>query len=473
MKEDKLLNDLFESARTEEPKVSYEEVADSFMETVPPTGVLESVKELLLNNISLNSILVVATSGTLLTAALMMSSPSKAVQHEEVISQNIIIDDHSISEVPTTEINESFTETGDLQESNNKTNTSIEVVEDKTEIFFPKAKETTEERIVDVVEVPENQIDNNVPPSQKQPESELVSIEKEKDISEVSEDRLDEVHKSESTYNTSIANKPLSNKINATNGYNEPFTGYGTNLRRLKRSLLNNLMNDRFIDNKKDAVVIEIEEKQIVINGIKLKPYLYTKYTSIAQDFEIVPEENRQIRINDDLILVGDFTEEGFRGKAEGQGNKMYLADFKKDIQLGKVMLDLSPVTHRKSKISFDEQIMQEILNLSHFDDIFKKDKSDKFLPLTLLTNNHFSDNLPLDFRGQSIKLIRGEASLDANNGLPIIFMKKYKFGNKKGTIKFLYDGYEITVNLRRLKNDWLLKKLYVTGKGRKIDAKF
>ena len=122
MKEDKLLNDLFESARTEEPKVSYEEVADSFMETVPPTGVLESVKELLLNNISLNSILVVATSGTLLTAALMMSSPSKAVQHEEVISQNIIIDDYSISEVPTTEINESFTETGDLQESNNKTN---------------------------------------------------------------------------------------------------------------------------------------------------------------------------------------------------------------------------------------------------------------------------------------------------------------------------------------------------------------
>ena len=474
MKEDKLLNDLFESARTEEPKVSYEEVADSFIKTVPPTGVFESVRELLLSNISLNSVLMVVASGALLTAALVMSSPSQAESKEEVLSQNVIIDDKSISEKVTPVASEKNAEIEAPQVSNNKTNTSKEILKAKTETFFPKAKKIEKQAIVEVIETPENVVKEISSKPKKQSEPEVVNLEKEKDISTPENVVADDVQTAQPISNNSIGKAPLSKKINATNGYNELFTGYGTSLKRLKRSLLNKLINDGFIDDKKESVVIEIEEKKVVINGIKVKPYLYTKYTSIVQDFEIVPEKNRQIRIIGEMILVGDFTEQGFKGKGEGYGDQLYLPDFQKDIQLGGVPIDLSPVDYRKGKISLDEQIMQEILDLGQFDNIFKKDKSGQFLPLTLLTNNHFSDNLPLQHQGQSIKLIRGEASLSANAGLPIIYMRKYKFGRKKGTIKFLYDGYEITVLLKKSNSDWLMSRFQVSGKKEnQIDVKF
>jgi len=111
MKEDKLLNDLFESARTEEPKRSFEDVADSFTKTVPAMGVAETVRELLLNNISLNSILVVVAGGALLTTALMFSSPSEAVRNDEIFSQIIPQEKNIITtteEPIITEIKEEF-----------------------------------------------------------------------------------------------------------------------------------------------------------------------------------------------------------------------------------------------------------------------------------------------------------------------------------------------------------------------------
>ena len=472
MKEDKLLNELFESARTEEPKVSYEEMAGSFTKTVPATGVLDSVKELLLNNISLNSVLVVVTSGVLLTGALIMSSPTKAVQNEEAISQSVIVDENSNSETPTTHITkEVFVEPEELEEIKNNTNTTEQIKQEKTKPIFPKTKKI-EKKVIEFV--PEKIVETSSPEPQRYSESQVIPVEKEDKESEVQEDAAQRNNISKSPSNNFLADKPLSNKINATNGYNEPFTGYGTNLKKLKRNLLNKLINDGFIESKKDDVIIEIEEKQVVINGVKVKPYLYTKYTSTVQDFEIVPEKNRQIRITDDMILVGDFTDQGFRGKGEGYNAFMYLPDFQKDIQLGAVSIDLSPIDFRKSKVSFDEQIMQDILDLNQFEHIFKKDKRGQYLPLTLLTNDHFSDNLPLHFQGQPIKLIRGEASLSANAGLPIIYMKKYRFGSKKATVKFLYDGYEISVSLKRFNNDWLMKRFQVTGKKEnQIDVKF
>ena len=117
---------------------------------------------------------------------------------------------------------------------------------------------------------------------------------------------------------------------------------------------------------------------------------------------------------------------------------------------------------------------MQQVLDINQFEIIFRKDNGGNFLPLTILTNNHLSSNINLHFKNQPIKLIRGESSLSANAGLPIIYMEKYKFGKKKGTIKFLYDGYEIIIQLKRFNDDWIQSRLQVKGKKEnRIDVKF
>ena len=477
MKEDKLLNDLFESARTEEPKRSYEEVADSFTKTVPPTGIAETVRELLFNNISLNSILVVITGGALLTAALMFSSPSEAVNNDEIFSQIIPQEENVIAKTEEpiiTEIKE------DVQPKQNTANTSSQISPKKeTPQKTPNNKITVEvsKPIVptkDIVPTSSGvNIESDLPTPQKTPSQEVVITEPNNKITPTINP---ESKPTQAPSNPPKADAPVSNTINATNGYNELFTGYGTNLKRLKRNLLGKLVSDGFIDSKKDEVVIKIEEKQVVINGIKLKPYYYTKYTSIAQDYEIVPDDNRQIRIDDDMILVGDFTEAGFKGKGEGYGDFFYFPNFQAEVKLGSTPIDINPtkVPKRKSQISWDESIMQQILDTDQFEVIFRKDNRGNFIPLTILTNNHFSANIDLEYKGVPIKLIHGEASLSANSGLPIIYMDKYKFGKKKGTIKFLYDGYEISVQLKRFNNDWLRSRLQVKGKKEnRIDVKF
>ena len=474
MKEDKLLDDLFESARTEDPKRSYEEVADSFIKTVPPTGLAESVKELLLNNINFNSILVVATSGVLLTAALMMSSPTEATQENEIISQNTITQEKTILPI---EQKETILTEQPQQETEQIIETSNNTSSNTTETSFPKKEKVQKQNIIEpvVATTTTKETVTNYPPVKSAP-----TPTPKMEIKDTSEEVAEKIVEQPQLPAPSSIPKPVnastSNNINATNDYNELFTGYGTNLRKLKRNLLSKLVSDGFIESKKDDVLINIEEKKVVVNGIQLKPYYYTKYTSIIQDHEIVPNDNRQIRINDDVILVGEFSEAGFKGKGEGYGDALYLPDYQKDIQLGNtpININLSPTKLRKGKISWDENIFQQILDIPQFESIFRKDNRGNYLPLTILTNNQISSNLNLHFKNQSIKLIRGESSLSANAGLPIIYMEKYKFGKKKGTIRFLYDGYEITVQLKRFNNDWLKSRFQVKGKKEnQIDVKF
>ena len=475
MKEDKLLNDLFESARTEEPKRSYEEVAGSFIKTVPPTGIAASVRELLFSNIGLNSFLVAITGGAVLAAFLMFSSPSEAVNNDDIFSQAI----------PTTKNKTVKTKkiVSPKEPTPTENNTITKKETTKNTSSFSPAKEISQKEKVEKPVVAEGIIEDmtpttsnvnieNISPEPKKAPIEKVTVTKPNNTTTKNSSQ----RKTQISSTPSLVNKPSSNNINTTNNYNEPFTGYGTSLRRLKRSLLPKLIKDGFIDSKSDEVVINIEEKQVIINGIKLKPYLYTKYTSIAQDFEIVPEENRQIRISDKFILVGDFTTDGFKGKAEGHGDQLYLSDFQKEIQLSGIPIDINPtiVPKKKAKISLDEITMQQVLDIEPLSVIFRKNNQGQFLPLTILTNNHFSSNLSLAHQEQPVKLIHGEASLSANTGLPIIYIEKYKLGKKKGTIKFLYDGYEITVQLKRLNDEWQKNRLQVKGKKEnKIDMKF
>jgi len=67
-KEDRIISSLFEDARAEAPKVSFEQMAQQFTQQPPipptePTGMSAHIKHLLLKNIGLNSIILVVGAG--------------------------------------------------------------------------------------------------------------------------------------------------------------------------------------------------------------------------------------------------------------------------------------------------------------------------------------------------------------------------------------------------------------------------
>ncbi|MEM6964108.1 MAG: hypothetical protein AAF573_05020 [Bacteroidota bacterium] len=73
--EDKYLDDLFAAARSEEPKLSYEEVTETWLTSTATPTFFGTAKEWLLNNISLNSVLIVAV-GTASIVLLWLSNTS-------------------------------------------------------------------------------------------------------------------------------------------------------------------------------------------------------------------------------------------------------------------------------------------------------------------------------------------------------------------------------------------------------------
>ena len=82
-KEDRIISSLFEEARTEVPKVSFEEMAQRFVQQLPvspakPAGLSTTLKQLLLKHIGLNTIILVIGAG-LVYQGLKPSTPTPEI----------------------------------------------------------------------------------------------------------------------------------------------------------------------------------------------------------------------------------------------------------------------------------------------------------------------------------------------------------------------------------------------------------
>lgn len=114
--EDKYIDYLFESAREEAPQLSFEEVAEVFSTSTPPT-LLGSAKGWFLKNIYLNSVLFLS-AGTLVFMAFFLSSSSNN-SNENKLNKNLIVT-NQIQESPATKI------------------TNLETIEKSSEVLPPK-----------------------------------------------------------------------------------------------------------------------------------------------------------------------------------------------------------------------------------------------------------------------------------------------------------------------------------------------
>ncbi len=88
--EENYIDNLFEAARTEEPHTSFEEVSETLISSTSPT-LLESVKELLLKNINLNSLLVLSVGIASISTLWFYSLPNeKEIAQTTPVTKSII-----------------------------------------------------------------------------------------------------------------------------------------------------------------------------------------------------------------------------------------------------------------------------------------------------------------------------------------------------------------------------------------------
>ena len=87
-------------------------------------------------------------------------------------------------------------------------------------------------------------------------------------------------------------------------------------MRRLKKNLFKNLMDDKLILNTWKAIEIELPGDEIIVDGKVIDQSLFNKYSLLTKKVGWGPD--RKIKFDDEYIKVGDFTATGFRGSGFG-----------------------------------------------------------------------------------------------------------------------------------------------------------
>ncbi len=87
-------------------------------------------------------------------------------------------------------------------------------------------------------------------------------------------------------------------------------------MRRLKKSLFKNLLDDKLIINKWKAIEIDLPGNEIIVNGKVIDQSLFNKYSLLMEKVGWGPD--RKIKFDDEYIKVGNFTATGFRGSGFG-----------------------------------------------------------------------------------------------------------------------------------------------------------
>lgn len=99
-------------------------------------------------------------------------------------------------------------------------------------------------------------------------------------------------------------------------------------LGKLKRTLIRELYNDQITGSKKPFMtVIEFRGTDVTINFKPLSNEHRGKYESILRKHAVTPGPNKRIVVDADFIMVGDFTQSGFRGSAKGKRMRISFAD--------------------------------------------------------------------------------------------------------------------------------------------------
>ncbi len=90
-------------------------------------------------------------------------------------------------------------------------------------------------------------------------------------------------------------------------------------LKRLKRTLLRELSRDELISSKKAMNVLHFKEGRITVNNLELGVEEFTKYSELLFQFRIEPGPDRRVVTDPKFVMVGDFTERGFKGSMHGR----------------------------------------------------------------------------------------------------------------------------------------------------------
>lgn len=102
--------------------------------------------------------------------------------------------------------------------------------------------------------------------------------------------------------------------------------------------------------------------------------------------------------------------------------------------------------------------------NAKEFKKYIAKDEMNKLIPLIVVSNNHFSEYLEVDFEGKKVAIFANKKEADLEEDQIFIDVKKFKIRDEVAILKFKYNGYTIRIKHKKKDGVWVFNTFVLKG---------
>jgi len=438
MKEEKYIQSLFETARSEEPQLSFEEASETFEASLSP-GVAASLKDWFLNHINLNSFIMMTTIGIIATVFVLNFQPEESQITTTPTFEEIpeLVTDSIVPVTVTVETQHEVVEISLKADPDKIRVTKTPIVEP---IEISQAMETTSiaQNKIDLVS-PIAINDTEVKPSEK-------TIENTEETTPIKVEKFKEAH------------KPLDR------GRKVPFQNRElSELEIVLETALNldHLKKDLFARSREG----EYHQLMMCTNG----EFDHLIYIQFAGKKVIVVKNT----YNEGFKIVGgEFVNvQKFKIGEQKAFLKFIYNSVIVEVELMKVdgswYYKHTHTDHQEQDYVVKEELLQLTLNHNRMLDIVERNKDGALKPLRLLSNGHFSNMVEVTFDDKNLKVVPNKYNPDYNRKVPHAEFTKFQIKRRKANIEFAYRGNLVEASYRKKNGAWVMKS-FTHKKGNK-----
>lgn len=137
------------------------------------------------------------------------------------------------------------------------------------------------------------------------------------------------------------------------------------------------------------------------------------------------------------------------------------------------LFISMSTISYGQSE---DLAVIEKSINVEKFKKYLAKDEAGKPLPMILVSNKEFSNNLEIDFEGKKVNVFEKLKDSDLDEGQAFIDVKKFKVRGDISILKFNYQDYKVKIKFRKKAGEWTYQSFNIKGNGSRyihVDSTF
>ena len=127
------------------------------------------------------------------------------------------------------------------------------------------------------------------------------------------------------------------------------------------------------------------------------------------------------------------------------------------------LLLSITNISFGQSE---DLAVLEKSINIEKLKKYLAKDEAGETLPVIIVSNDKFSNNLEIDFEGKKVNVVENKNDIDLIYDSAFIDVTKFKVRRKVSILKFRYQDYDVKIKFKKIDGEWTYQSFNIKGNG-------